>query len=167
MNKDRSALFEKNTWGNKNILNLSNHVLGACFRPYKVLFNLHTREGYFLCLNPVGWWTYAVTCKTPFKNAFLTSNWTIFHLEIVAMMRISLIVESLTTGEKVSVKSTPFLLVKSFCNQVCLEFVERVVSLILSFEYPLYPIVIFSRTRHHCPHELKPCFHGFDPTIMF
>ena len=47
-----------------------------------------------------------VSCKSPFRNALLTSMWCISHCLVNAMVRIIRIVEALTTALKVAKKST-------------------------------------------------------------
>ncbi|KAM7494409.1 hypothetical protein LguiB_029018 [Lonicera macranthoides] len=41
------------------------HCLGACFRPYKLFFSLHTMFFFPLSEKPSGWYMYISSSKSP------------------------------------------------------------------------------------------------------
>ena len=80
--------------------NLSNQALGACFKPYKALCNLHTKLDPLQ--KPSGCVIYTSSWRMPLRKALLTSNWRITQFWDNAKLRTTRMVAGLTTGEKVS-----------------------------------------------------------------
>ena len=105
-----------------NESNFLYHCRGACFNPYKLFFNLHTRSSFPLTSNPYGCCMKISSFKSPWRNAILTSNYSISRSWLVANPKIVLINENFTTGEKISSKSIPFFWPKLFTTNWALYF---------------------------------------------
>lgn len=75
---------------------LWNQILGAYFRPYRAFFNLHTRLGWEVSTKPRG------LARLPLRKTLFTSISLASQMKEIAIVRTTIIVWGLTTGDKVS-----------------------------------------------------------------
>ena len=105
MNREWSDLENINLKETKTSLSLSNHAVGACFKPCNALCNWHTKCREFEFSKPAGCSIYTSSCKSPFKKALFTSNYLTYQPFDKAIIKKILIVIGFTTRLKVLVKS--------------------------------------------------------------
>ena len=101
-----------------NLSNFRYHCLGACFKPYKLFFNLHTSFSFRFTSYPYGCCIYISSSKSPWRKAVFTSNCSRCKSSAATRLKIVLIEVILTTGENMSTKSIPFFCANPFTTSL-------------------------------------------------